>query len=130
MDTRLEAENISLRARLADIQQLLNGASYGQGRIVSTSALTDLQIEEARVEGRLFVTDEMIGFVLLPWDLRTRHDKEREEARENAEVTRLKEANAVLKRFRRTCECDQLPPGHQPCFVCEHQDEINAAVND
>lgn len=48
-------------------------------RIVSTGDLTDLQISNAKVEGRLYVEPNGgLGWVALPWDLSTPKDKHRE----------------------------------------------------
>lgn len=48
-------------------------------RIVSTGDLTDLQISNAKVEGRMYVEpDGGLGWVTLPWDLSTPKDKHRE----------------------------------------------------
>lgn len=51
-------------------------------RIVSTGDLTEFQISEARVEGRLYVESTQphggIGWVALPWELTTTKDKQRE----------------------------------------------------
>lgn len=42
------------------------------GRIVSTAELTVMQIEDARLNRRIFVDEETgLGFVLLPWEFRT-----------------------------------------------------------
>lgn len=48
-------------------------------RIVSTGDLTDLQISNAKVEGRFYVEPNGgLGWVALPWDLSTPKDKSRE----------------------------------------------------
>lgn len=48
-------------------------------RIVSTGDLTDLQISNAKVEGRMYVEPNGgLGWVALPWDLSTPKDKHRE----------------------------------------------------
>ena len=48
-------------------------------RIVSTGDLSDLQISNAKVEGRMYVEpDGGLGWVALPWDLSTPKDKHRE----------------------------------------------------
>lgn len=47
--------------------------------IVSTGDLTDLQISNAKVEGRMYVEPNGgLGWVALPWDLSTPKDKHRE----------------------------------------------------
>ena len=48
-------------------------------RIVSTGDLTDFQISNAKVEGRMYVEPSGgLGWVALPWDLTTTKDKQRE----------------------------------------------------
>lgn len=54
-------------------------------RIVSTGDLTDLQISNAKVEGRLYVEPNGgLGWVALPWDLSTPKDKHREAVLSNS----------------------------------------------
>lgn len=50
------------------------------GRIVCSSDLTVHQIAEARVENRFYVDPEGFGYALLPWELTTEKDVERERA--------------------------------------------------
>jgi hypothetical protein len=60
--------------------EFLKRASYGTHRIVSTGDLTELQIAEAASCGRMWVDEEThLGWVLLPWELRTQKDAMREE---------------------------------------------------
>ena len=48
-------------------------------RIVSTGDLTELQISNAKVEGRFYTEPNGgLGWVALPWDLSTPKDKHRE----------------------------------------------------
>ena len=48
-------------------------------RIVSTNDLTELQITEAKIDGRLYVSEKHnLGWVALPWHLSTKKDKARE----------------------------------------------------
>lgn len=61
-----------------DALEFLRRTSAGDGRIVSTADLDQHQIAEARVTGRVFVTPTGLGYVVLPWDLRTAKDAERE----------------------------------------------------
>lgn len=56
----------------------LNRCSEGDYRIVCTGDLTELQIAEARLENRMWVNDDGIGFVLLPFRISTPKDKARE----------------------------------------------------
>lgn len=59
--------------------EFLRRCASGQHRIVSTGDLLDMQIREARSEDRMFVDDETgLGFVLLPWELTTDKDLNRE----------------------------------------------------
>lgn len=57
----------------------LKRCSEGNYRIVCTGDLTEFQIAEARVENRMWVNDDGIGFVLLSFDLSTPKDKAREQ---------------------------------------------------
>ncbi len=52
----------------------------GQGRIVSTSDLNEFQIAEAMSNGTHFTDEDGFGFVMLPWSLTTKKDRERERA--------------------------------------------------
>ena len=48
-------------------------------RIVSSGDLTALQIAEARSSNRFYVDEDTgLGFVLLPWSLTTKKDRDRE----------------------------------------------------
>lgn len=59
--------------------EFLRRTAEEEGRIVSTNDLTQLQIALAMENGSLFVDDETgLGFVLLPWRVRTRKDEERD----------------------------------------------------
>lgn len=50
-------------------------------RIVSMNDLSTMQIAEAKAKGRAFVDENGFGFALLPWDLSTKHDIDRERAK-------------------------------------------------
>ncbi len=64
---------------ISEALEFLKRASYGKHRIVSTGDLTELQIAEAQASGLMYVDpDSMLGWVLLPWELRTRKDAMRE----------------------------------------------------
>jgi hypothetical protein len=53
-----------------------------EGRIISSNDLTELQMCEARTTGRWYVDpDTGYGWAILPWDLRTKKDAEREASR-------------------------------------------------
>jgi len=54
-----------------------------RGRIVSASDLTVHQICEAQVYKRWFVTDDGLGFAVLPWNLTTDMDRAREHGWDN-----------------------------------------------
>lgn len=56
---------------------LVRAASTG-GRIVSSNDLNEYQIAEARRENKFFVTDDGLGFAILPWELTTDKDRKRE----------------------------------------------------
>lgn len=58
--------------------EFLKRAANGH-RIVSTGDLNEWQIAEAMREKKMFVDSESgLGFVLLPWELTTDKDRERE----------------------------------------------------
>lgn len=59
---------------------ILTRCASGSFRIVCTGDLTEFQIAEARAEGRMYVDLNGFGYVLLPWNLTTTKDKEREKA--------------------------------------------------
>lgn len=51
-------------------------------RIVGTGNLTELQISEAKLEGRMYVEpDGGLGWVALPWELTTVKDEQRVKAK-------------------------------------------------
>lgn len=58
--------------------KFLKRAADGKHRIVCTGDLTEFQIAEARVEDLVWVDPDGIGYVLLPWELRTVKDLDRE----------------------------------------------------
>ena len=61
--------------------QFIRRLANEDGRIVSTKALTPLQIAEANAAGRLWVDPATAcGFVFLEWDLTTQQDRAREMA--------------------------------------------------
>lgn len=53
---------------MTTIGELLACCANGEGRIVCTGELTELQIAEARKDGRMWVDENSLGYVLLPWD--------------------------------------------------------------
>lgn len=58
--------------------EFLKRASIGQGRIVSSGDLCELQIAEAKALDRFFVDEDTgLGWAILPWDLTTDKDNER-----------------------------------------------------
>ncbi len=61
-------------------QVFLESTVYGhdQGRIVSSNDLTQHQIAEAQATGRWFVAPNGLGWALLPWNLTTDKDRQRE----------------------------------------------------
>lgn len=76
----METKQIAKRAfdHYVAINELAARVALGDGRIVCTGDLTEMQIVEARRENRMYVDPDGIGYVLLPWSLSTRKDKERE----------------------------------------------------
>lgn len=62
------------------MQTLIQLVLQGQGRIVSTADLNEFQIAEASSNGTLFIDQDGFGFVMLPWQLTTKKDRERERA--------------------------------------------------
>ncbi len=60
------------------MKELLKRASLGEGRIVCSSDLTTLQIVCAQKEYRMYVDENALGWVLLPWDCATIRDLQRE----------------------------------------------------
>jgi hypothetical protein len=77
----METKTIAKRAfdHYVAINELAAMVALGQGRIVCTGDLTELQINEARIEKRMYVAPDGIGYVLLPWSLSTAKDRKREE---------------------------------------------------
>jgi hypothetical protein len=70
-----------VREAIADNGALafLKRAASGEYRIVSSGDLTNLQIAEAQAKGRFYVEPNGgLGWALVPWDLTTRKDRERE----------------------------------------------------
>ncbi len=64
---------------LNSFEELADLAVKNGGRIVSTNDLHRFQIAEASAHGRMFVDPRTsYGWVLLPWDLTTAKDKDRE----------------------------------------------------
>lgn len=59
---------------MATLQELLSMCASGDGRIVSTGELTELQIADARANNRMFVDSDGLGYVLLPWGCYCRKD--------------------------------------------------------
>lgn len=64
-------------AKLYHADELLM-TSLNTGRIVSSGDLTELQIAAARADKRFYVNPRGFGFAMLPWDLSTLKDLERE----------------------------------------------------
>lgn len=65
-------------------------------RIVSTGDLNEYQIAEARRENKMFVdSDTGLGWVLLPWELTTDKDREREKEFFESRLPRVVVANDV-----------------------------------
>lgn len=58
--------------------KFLKRAADGKHRIVCTGELTEFQIAEARVENKMWVDPDGLGYVLLAWELTTHKDKMRE----------------------------------------------------
>lgn len=58
--------------------EFLKKLAHGDGRIVSTGDLLNLQIAEARANSTMHVLEGGLGFVILPWNLSTPKDRERE----------------------------------------------------
>lgn len=61
-----------------DAKSFFEKAANLGGRIVNTGDLTTFQISEAREHDCLFVTDDGMGWAILPWDLTTAKDRQRE----------------------------------------------------
>lgn len=70
--------------------EFLTRCSTQHGRIVRTGDLLREQIVEAQADGRMYVNDDGIGFVLLPWDLTTQLDRARERLFNLDELPRYK----------------------------------------
>lgn len=49
-----------------------------KGRVVCSGDLTEFQIAEARASNNFYVNDRGFGFAMVPWNLTTRQDRERE----------------------------------------------------
>ena len=61
--------------------EFLKKSSYGKHRIVSSGDLNQWQISEAQVNKLFFVDEESgLGWALVPWELTTQKDRQREEA--------------------------------------------------
>lgn len=61
--------------------EFLRRAADGKHRIVSSGDLHEMQIAEARADGRFYVEPGGgLGWALLPWELTTAKDKARERA--------------------------------------------------
>lgn len=61
-------------------EEFLKQAITQGGRIVSSGDLSTLQIAEAQAFGKFWVNDAGFGFAILPWELTTDKDREREKA--------------------------------------------------
>ena len=48
------------------------------GRVVSSNDLNEWQISEARVKGLFWISEEGFGWAILPWELTTDRDRNRE----------------------------------------------------
>ena len=51
------------------LKELLNRVAEGEGRLVSTGDLTELQVGEARSRDLMYVDDGGLGWVMLPWEV-------------------------------------------------------------
>jgi len=61
--------------------EFLRRAAANNHRIVSSGDLCRFQIAEAQANGLFFVDETGLGFALLPWDLTTDKDRQREQKR-------------------------------------------------
>ena len=60
--------------------EFLRRAAEGNHRIVSSGDLHEMQISEAQANNLFFVDDETgLGWALVPWELTTEKDRNREE---------------------------------------------------
>ena len=59
-------------------EQFFARAAANGGRIVSSNDLNVWQISEARVLRNFWVSDEGFGWAILPWNLTTDKDRQRE----------------------------------------------------
>ncbi len=60
------------------VRTFMRRAASENSRIVSTNDLLDIQIAQARQDGRMLVLQDGLGFVLLPFEISTPKDKSRE----------------------------------------------------
>ena len=61
-------------------EQFFSRAATTGGRIVSSNDLNKWQLSEACVKGNFWVSSKGFGWAILPWDLTTDKDRERERA--------------------------------------------------
>jgi len=59
-------------------EQFLAKAVSRGGRVVSSNDLNKWQLSEARVKGNWWVSEEGFGWAILPWELTTDKDRDRE----------------------------------------------------
>jgi len=59
-------------------EQFLSRAVTTGGRVVSSNDLNEWQLSEARVLGNFWVSAEGFGWAILPWELTTDKDRDRE----------------------------------------------------
>lgn len=59
--------------------EFLKQAAEGDGRVVCSGDLHEMQISRAQAQGRFFVDEETgLGWAIVPWDLTTKKDRDRE----------------------------------------------------
>lgn len=59
-------------------EEFLHKAAASNGRIVGTGDLLPLQVAEAREEDMIFILPDGQGFAIVPWDISTPKDRQRE----------------------------------------------------
>lgn len=59
-------------------EQFFERAAKIGGRVVSSGDLNEYQISEARAKGKMWISDDGLGWCILPWNLRTEKDRVRE----------------------------------------------------
>jgi hypothetical protein len=61
-------------------EQFLARAVTNGGRVVSSNDLNKWQLSEARVNNNFWISEHGYGWVILPWELTTDKDRDRERA--------------------------------------------------